>query len=397
MKPSFRIVLLMGCGRRALPSRRRMARPCINSWRSSIGRISLRLPSTLRKRIERDWHPRRPDCWPGASAALPQRLAIKNKARAGFPAAHRPAVYPESVLTLTIKHTLPLIGRCAACNRCVVGTVKTSCKMGRKSLFDRPMTSTEPARRSLAKKAGVLVEDSGVEEAASNRNDRAEYMRNYQAMRRGLPSDFMKQRPSTEDMEKRHEDLFDIVVEMEPMTVRQVFYQATTRGIVEKSENGYFKVMRALVKMRRSGRLPFAWIVDNSREIHQLRTFASIGAALQDAVDCYRMDYWTNANERVQIWLEKDALASVVEPVVQEYDVPLVVARGFSSWSQLHEAAIEYIEAFDGPTYIYQFGDYDPSGETAAKTIESSLRELAPRSEIHFERIAVTPEQIKPL
>lgn len=257
------------------------------------------------------------------------------------------------------------------------------------------MTSTEPARRSLAKKAGVLVEDSGVEEAASNRNDRAEYMRNYQAMRRGLPSDFMKQRPSTEDMEKRHEDLFDIVVEMEPMTVRQVFYQATTRGIVEKSENGYFKVMRALVKMRRSGRLPFAWIVDNSREIHQLRTFASIGAALQDAVDCYRMDYWTNANERVQIWLEKDALASVVEPVVQEYDVPLVVARGFSSWSQLHEAAIEYIEAFDGPTYIYQFGDYDPSGETAAKTIESSLRELAPRSEIHFERIAVTPEQIK--
>jgi hypothetical protein len=29
---------------------------------------------------------------------------------------------------------------------------------------------------------------------------------------------------------------------MQPMTVRQVFYQATVRGLVEKSECGYDKV-----------------------------------------------------------------------------------------------------------------------------------------------------------
>ena len=34
---------------------------------------------------------------------------------------------------------------------------------------------------------------------------------------------------------------------MKPMTVRQVFYQATVRGIVEKTEAGYTKVQTDLV------------------------------------------------------------------------------------------------------------------------------------------------------
>ena len=40
---------------------------------------------------------------------------------------------------------------------------------------------------------------------------------------------------------------------MKPMTVRQVFYQATVRGIIEKTEAGYTKVPPDLVLMRRAG------------------------------------------------------------------------------------------------------------------------------------------------
>ena len=46
------------------------------------------------------------------------------------------------------------------------------------------------------------------------------------------------------------------------------------------------------------------------------------------------------------------------------------------------------------PCFIYQFGDHDPSGVDAARAIEQSLRKMAPRAEIHFERRAVTPAQI---
>lgn len=49
------------------------------------------------------------------------------------------------------------------------------------------------------------------------------------------------------------------------------------------------------------------------------------------------------------------------------------------------------------PTYIYHLGDYDPSGVNAGEKIEQALREMAPQSDIYFERLAVTPEQIRKL
>ena len=75
------------------------------------------------------------------------------------------------------------------------------------------------------------------------------------------------------------------------------------------------------------------------------------------------------------------------------YDVPLMVARGYASLSFLHSAA-EYINDLEVPAYIYHLGDFDPSGVNAGEKIEQTLREMAPDADIHFERIAVTPEQI---
>jgi hypothetical protein len=74
------------------------------------------------------------------------------------------------------------------------------------------------------------------------------------------------------------------------------------------------------------------------------------------------------------------------------YDVPLMVARGYSSLSFLHSAAMA-IEAKGKPAYIYHFGDLDPSGVDAARDIEAKLRRYAPDAEIHFERPAVTRAQ----
>ena len=181
---------------------------------------------------------------------------------------------------------------------------------------------------------------------------------------------------------------------MRPMTVRQVFYQATVAGIVEKSEAGYNKVQTDLVQMRKAGELPYAWLADNTRWQRKPRTFDSVEQALQDTAQFYRKSLWADADCYVEIWLEKDALAGVVYPVTDLYDVPLMVARGYASLSFLHSAA-EYISDLDVPTYIYHFGDFDPSGVNAGEKIEETLREMAPDAEIHFERIAVTPEQIE--
>jgi hypothetical protein len=206
-------------------------------------------------------------------------------------------------------------------------------------------------------------------------------------------SHIKRYRSTKVEVETRRAALLDIVAEMQPMTVRQVFYQATVRDLVEKAESGYAKVQTDLTLMRREGTLPYDWLADNTRWQHKPRTFDSVEDALNETARFYRKSLWADADAYVEIWLEKDALAGVVYPVTSMYDVPLMVARGYASLSFLHSAA-EYINDLTVPTYIYHLGDYDPSGVNAAEKIEETLRELAPDADITFERLAVTRQQI---
>jgi hypothetical protein len=191
----------------------------------------------------------------------------------------------------------------------------------------------------------------------------------------------------------RRRALFAIVAEMKPMTVRQVYYQATVRGIVDKTEKGYGVVKHDLTLMRKDGSLPYEWLADSTRWQRKPKTFRSVKEALENIARLYRKDLWADAESYVETWLEKDALSGVIYPITSAFDVPLMVARGYASLSFLHGAA-DYIASLDVPTYIYHLGDFDPSGQDAARAVEKTLREMAPKAEIHFERLAVTPEQI---
>jgi hypothetical protein len=193
-------------------------------------------------------------------------------------------------------------------------------------------------------------------------------------------------------MEERLDALETIVGEINPCSVRQVFYQAVVRGVIGKTEAEYDKVQRALVKLRR----PYSCITDGTRWRIKPTTFASIEQALSNTARTYRRAVWDDLPVHVEVWLEKDALSGVVLPVTDEYDVGLHVARGFSSLSFLAESA-EDIAEIGKAAFIYHLGDHDPSGRAAGDKIEETLRELAPGADIHFERVAVTVEQIADL
>src|SRR6516162_864793 len=117
------------------------------------------------------------------------------------------------------------------------------------------------------------------------------------------------------EVEARRKALLDIIEAGRPMTVRQVFYQATVRGLVEKAESGYGKVQTDLTVMRRAGELPYDWLADNTRWQRKPRTFDSVEQALRDTAALYRKSLWTDASSYVEIWLEKDTLAGVVYPI----------------------------------------------------------------------------------
>jgi hypothetical protein len=108
----------------------------------------------------------------------------------------------------------------------------------------------------------------------------------------------------------------------------------------------------------------------------------------------YRRDLWIDQEVHVEVWSEKDAIRGVVYPVTAEYDVPLLISRGFGSETFLYDTA-EEINDEGRPGVIYQLGDHDPSGVAAWDDIQRKLRYFVEDDiELVFERIAVTTEQI---
>jgi hypothetical protein len=189
--------------------------------------------------------------------------------------------------------------------------------------------------------------------------------------------------------------IVDILENDNPQTVRQVFYALTVRGVIAKAEIEYQRtVVRLLVEMREAGEIPFTWLADNTRWQRKPATFTGLEACLNNTSKFYRRDLWAAMPVYVEVWCEKDALAGVLMEETEVYDVPLMVARGYSSLSFLHSAAMA-IQDKGKPAYIYHFGDLDPSGVDAARDIEAKLRRYAPGAEIHFERPAVTRPQVE--
>jgi hypothetical protein len=209
-----------------------------------------------------------------------------------------------------------------------------------------------------------------------------------------VPRSIKRYRRTGAKMKVIREAIYSVLAADHPMTVRQCFYALTVLGVIDKTESQYkTTVIRLLVQMRREGVIPYAWISDNTRWMRKPDTYRGLGQFLRHTARFYRRDLWANAESYVEIWCEKDALAGVIMEETAEFDVPLMVSRGFSSDTYLQSAG-EAIEAEDRPAYIYQFGDHDPSGIWIARKIEEGLRHHAGGAEIHFERVAVTRDQI---
>jgi hypothetical protein len=192
--------------------------------------------------------------------------------------------------------------------------------------------------------------------------------------------------------------MYDVLAAEHPMTVRQVFYQLVWRDLIAKTEAEYKQtVVRLLTRMRRAKELPFAWISDNTRWVRKTRSYDGWQEALRETAATYRRALWRTQPVYCEVWLEKDALAGVVMEETDPYDVPLMVVKGYSSVTFLHSAA-ETLAAQGKPAHLYLLGDSDPSGKDISRVIERDIRgfarDLGSDVEIHFERIAVTDEQI---
>jgi hypothetical protein len=201
-------------------------------------------------------------------------------------------------------------------------------------------------------------------------------------------------RRSRADIRRIKDAIYETLEERHPQTVRQLFYQLVSRGDVPKTEAAYQGIVcRLCGDMREKGDLPWDWLTDSTRWMRKPRSYSSLAEAVASTASTYRRALWDDQDAYVEIWCEKEALAGVLYEVSSEYDVPLMVVKGFPSKDFVHSAA-EAIEGREVPAFLYYCGDWDPSGLKIWDGIQASISRYAPDADVTFERIAVTLQQI---
>jgi hypothetical protein len=190
-----------------------------------------------------------------------------------------------------------------------------------------------------------------------------------------------RRRRTAEDMAKIRQAIRHVLEQGHPMSVRQVYYQLTTLGVIDKTEQDYKStVVRLLGEMRRDGSIPYLWLADSTRWMRKPTTYDSAADAVDQLASVYRRNLWTDSDV-VEVWVEKEALAGVLVEVTERWDVPLMVTRGYPSMSYLYSAAVPMVERWlDGrETFIYYMGDHDPSGVDIDDKVILGIGEAARR------------------
>jgi len=175
------------------------------------------------------------------------------------------------------------------------------------------------------------------------------------------------------------------------LTIRHLFYRLVSAGTIEKTERAYRQVYHHTKIMRQERDLPYDVFADNSRLRLKSQTFNGPEDALRFWARNYRRELWATQDCYVEIWSEKDAISNIVVDITDEYNVPLLVARGFSSLTFLYLSA-QQIKRIGKPTFVYHLGDHDPSGVKAAEDIRDKLKGFG--CNVYFERLAITEDQI---
>ena len=172
------------------------------------------------------------------------------------------------------------------------------------------------------------------------------------------------------------------------MTVRQLYYQLVVRGHIPNNKNAYCSFDRHLTVARQNGLIAAGNFVDRSRPARDVERpgYSSLKEFMNTVRQAYSRDPLEGQPEKVEVWIEKDALAQIVTNELAEWRPTIIVTRGYSPFTLLHEARLRL--RVNLATVLY-FGDFDPTGLDIYRDIEENLEGFA-----RTERIALTEDQI---
>ena len=182
---------------------------------------------------------------------------------------------------------------------------------------------------------------------------------------------------------------------IQPVTGRGVGYKLFTAGqIASMATNEMQRVYRLLKYAREQGILPWEWIVDETREIERVPTWANPQEYAECVARSYRRDFWDQQPVRVIVVSEKGTVRGVLKPVLDAYGVGFLAVHGFSSATMAYNLA----QDDDGRDLIILYvGDFDPSGMFMSEEDLPNRFDKYDGDHIRVRRIALTQYQASDL
>lgn len=157
------------------------------------------------------------------------------------------------------------------------------------------------------------------------------------------------------------------------INLRGIYYQLVTKNLIPNKREEYDRLKEIVGRARMAGMLHWESIEDRTRRLRENNHWDDPAEMMQSAIDWYEEDKWAGQPVQPEVWIEKDALAGVIEGVCEELDVPWFSCRGYGSMSELWKAGQRISRRWGGdengeagkrqPTIIFHLGDHDPSGK----------------------------------
>ena len=163
-----------------------------------------------------------------------------------------------------------------------------------------------------------------------------------------------------------------------PLTLRQLYYQFVARGLIANKQSEYKRLGDICRDARMAGEMDWDHLIDLTRDLRPVSSWKGPEDLLKGAASNYHRDLWKPQRVRPEVWIEKDAAIGVVQGVCKFNSVPYFSCRGYTSMSEMHEAAQRirfHIERGD-KVQILHIGDHDPSGLDMSRDIEDRLRKF---------------------
>jgi hypothetical protein len=180
------------------------------------------------------------------------------------------------------------------------------------------------------------------------------------------------------------------------LTLRQLYYQFVARGVLANKPQEYKRLGDIIVDGRLAGLIDWDAIVDRTRNLEALPHWDAPADIIEACASQFNLDRWKNQEHRIEVWIEKEALAGVFEGVCRSLDVPYFCCRGYTSISEMWAAGrrlLAYRKTHKQTPIILHFGDHDPSGIDMTRDIVDRLAMFS-QGPVTVERLALNRDQI---